>query len=274
MVAIKKTRKHRNKHRRKSRYRKRGGGTHTKNLAILFYGRISSYEHSLEYINSIYKNPRFKCVVFCSLNLKNKSQYVKDFCREFKITDEQINIEPTRFPAAYKDNLHNITFCERPTSCLNTYSMYYHQNKAFRLMEKYEKHHSTAFDVVVMFRPDMNAKDAPNVFPIEDTIAPNTIYVPRPIGATEIGPNGLTPEECEKQHGSDFYSNGLTTLAAYGNSESMKKYSSLIEQGNTELDHPEVLLFEHVQNMDLKLHRFDHNIAINPERKDTKYPTE
>lgn len=274
MGATKRVRKRRYKPRRRSRYRKRGGAVGTKHLAILFYGRISSYEHSLEYINSIYKNPRFNCVVFCSLNLKNKSQYITDFCKEFNIADEQINIEPTEYPAAYKDNVHNKTFCETPTSCINTYSMYYHQHKAFKLMEGYEKRHSTAFDIVVMFRPDMNAKDAPNVFPIEETIAPNTIYVPRPVGATEIGPNGLTPEECEEQHGSDFYRNGLTTLAAYGNKEAMKKYTSLIEQGNPELDHPEVLLFEHVEKMGLKLHRFDHNIVLNPERKDAKYPTE
>lgn len=274
MASAKKTRKHRNRNRRKSRYRKRGGGADTKKLAILFYGRISSYEHSLEYINSVYKNPRFTSVVFCSLNLKNKSEYITNFCKEFSITDEQINIEPTPYPESYDKDPHNKVFCATDTNCVNTYSTYYHQNKAFKLMEKYQKHHNMVFDIVLMFRADTNARDAPNVFPIGDTIAPNTVYIPKPIGAAEIGPGGVTREEFEVHRGSNCYSDGLTTLAAYGNMEAMKKYASLVEHIKTELNHPERMLFKHLQDMEVNVERFGHEITLNPERRDTKYPTE
>jgi hypothetical protein len=270
MVAGNKTRIRRRKYRRQSRYRKRGGGADKLKVAILFYGRISSYEHSLEYINSIYKNPRFTAVVFCSLNLKNMSPYIKNFCKEFNVTDEQINIEPTQLPESYMEDPHNKTVCTPSyTNCFNNYSTYYHQNKAFKLMEEYQKRHNMLFDIVIIFRADMNSKNAPNVFPIAETIAPNTIYIAKPIGVMK-----LDCQEAYKNQGNNFYSNGLSTLSAYGNNEAMKKYTSLIEHKDTHQDHPEIMLFKHVNRMGLAVQRFDHDIVLNPGRKNSHYLSE
>jgi hypothetical protein len=248
----------------------KGGGK--KRVALLFWGRISSYEHSLEYIKSIYNNPDFTCVVFCSLNMSKKNKYVNGFCKEFDIKDEQINIEPTRVPESYGKNPKNKELChggERIASirdgiCYNTYSLFYHQNKAFNLMEAYSDNHSMNFDIVVVFRADMNAENEPNVFPITRRIEANTVYIPKKsYGMNDIGDNGRAIK-----HASNYYDNGITTLAAYGDFESMKKYCSLVEKNIDVFDNPEIMLLDHLKDMELDIRRFTHDIRLNPERFD------
>lgn len=269
MGVANKTKKHRHGSRSKTRR------ANLQEVAILFYGRVSSYEHSLEYINSIYKNPRFKCVVFCSLNLKEKSPYIAKFCKEFDIADEQINIEPTELPALYTEDKTSKTYCDREhTNCYNVYSMFYHQGKAFKLMETYEKRHKMDFDTVVVLRADMNAKKKPNAFPILNTIRPNTIYIPKASKSTYINSNGLSSNGLAKEHASNYYKSGITTLAAYGDTKAMKKYTSLIQHLNSALGDPETMLFKHLKDMGLSIKRFTHSINLNPERNNSKYPSE
>jgi len=255
---------------RRTRRNMKGGGK--KRVALLFWGRISSYEHSLEYIKSIYNNPDFTCVVFCSLNMSKKNKYVNGFCKEFDIKDEQINIEPTRVPESYGKNPKNKELChggERIASirdgiCYNTYSLFYHQNKAFNLMEAYSDNHSMNFDIVVVFRADMNAENEPNVFPITRRIEANTVYIPKKsYGMNDIGDNGRAIK-----HASNYYDNGITTLAAYGDFESMKKYCSLVEKNIDVFDNPEIMLLDHLKDMELDIRRFTHDIRLNPERFD------
>ena len=255
---------------RRTRRNMKGGGK--KNVALLFSGRILSYEHSLEYIKSIYDNPDFTCAVFCSLNMSKKNKYVNDFCKKFHIKDEQINIESTLVPDSYGNNPKNKELCHGGESlgsitggiCYTTYSSFYHQNRAFKLMEKYSGKHKMNFDIVVIFRADMNAENEPNVFPIMRSIQANTVYIPKKSdGMDDIGDNGRAIK-----HASNYYDNGITTLAAYGDFESMKKYCSLVEKNIDVFDNPEIMLLDHLKDMELDIRRFTHDIRLNPERFD------
>ena len=249
----------------------RGGGK--KNVALILYGRVNSYEHSLEYLNSIYRNPNFNCKVFCSLNLPKTNKYIQDFCKTFEVADEQLNIESIKIPQSYVDMNEN--FCgntpvgdkappNKFDGCYSTYSMYYNQNRAFNLVETYMSKYNMNFDVVIVFRADMNpSNNNPKVFPVNDIIKANTVYIPRIDGERTINSSKNT---------SNCYSHGITTLAAYGNFDTMKKYCSLIKN-LTMVDAPEKMLLSHLKEMKLDIERFVHEITNNPQRKDPKYDT-
>ena len=157
------------KKRRLSSFKKHRGGN-KKNIALIFYGRVSSYESSIEYLNSIFRNPAFNCKVFCSLNLKKTNNYIKELCNIFEIGDEQINIEPTVLAQNYIDM--NKELCKDISySCYSSYSSFYHQNKAFNLVEQYKNKNNINFEVVIVLRADLNpSNNAPKVFLINDNI--------------------------------------------------------------------------------------------------------
>jgi len=205
------------------------------------------------------------------LNLPKTNEYIQEFCKIFEVSDEQINIEPVKIPQSYVDM--NKDFCLRtpvgdkapPTEfdpCYSTYSMYYNQNKAFDLVETYMNKHSMNFDIAIVFRADLNpANNNSKVFPVNDIIKPNTVYIPRIDGESTIDLLKVT---------SNWYPDGITTIAAYGNFDTMKKYCSLIK--NTKIvDAAEKMLLTHLKNMKLDIERFVHEILSNPQRKDAKY---
>ena len=247
----------------------RGGGE--KNVALILCGRVNSYEHSLEYLNSIFKNPNFNCKVFCSLNLPTTNQYIQDFCKTFEVGDEQFNIERIQIPQSYVNM--NEEFCyqtpvgDKPppaayNGCYSTYSLYYNQNRAFNLVERYVNKYNMNFDVVILFRADINpSSNNPKVFPVNDIIKPNTVYIPRINSERTINSSKNT---------SNCFSHGITTLAAYGNFDTMKKYCSLINN-ITMVDSAEKMLLNHLKNMKINIERFVHEMTTNPERKDPKY---
>jgi hypothetical protein len=142
--------------------------------------------------------------------------------------------------------------------------MFYHQNKAFKLMEEYAAKHARSFDIVLVFRADINAEPPPNRFPIVDTVKANTVYIPHSGEPFSPGINSRA-----KRHVNDY--DGITTVAAYGNSDSMRKYCSLIEKKDSIINHPEVMLLTHLNSCGLNIERFTHNIKMNPERYDKKY---
>lgn len=240
--------------------KKRGGNK--KNLAIILYGRINSYEHSIDYFNSLYKNPKFNCKVFVSLNLKRKTQYIENFCNLFDIGSEQINIEDTVLPSDFTDL--NANGCsEGHFPCYSIYSSHYHQHKAFELLETYSINNNIKYDIVVVFRVDVHPSD-PNikVFPIKSDIKPNTLYIPRVSNKNNRVTHG--------KNTSNFYINGITTFNTYGDFNTMKKYCNLINH-ITKIDHPEIMILNYLKRINVKIERFVHELTKNPQRGDPKY---
>lgn len=262
----KKSMKH--KKRRLSKRKYRGGNK--KNIALIFYGRITSYEHSLEYLDSIFKHPNFNCKVFLSLNASKTSPYVEDFRKRFQITEEQFNVEKTLVPQSYIDLRnkgkpcpHTEGLVNNPTppketmnhsdGCYAAYSLLYHQNRAFNLVKKYSDKHAIHFDIVVVFRADLKSPSN-QPFPI-NSIEENTLYVPE-------------GTMCVKDH----YSDGITTLAAYGDYKTMEKYCNVVNNLVIGSD-IERMLLSSLKSMNIRIIRFPHEIVLNPERRDPKYNT-
>ena len=248
--------------RRKQQFNKKYRGGNKKNLAIILYGRINSYEYSVDYFNSVYKNPNFNCKVFCSLNLNEKNDYIENFCKLYNVGSEQINIEHTLLSKEFTDL--NSNGCSRGIyPCYNTYSLLYHENKAFELLEKYSKNNNVNYDIVLVFRVDVHPSD-PNikVFPIENNIKPNTLYIPR------ITNKNTTVNSTK--HTSNCYADGITTFNTYGDFNTMKKYCNAIKH-ITKINHVEIMLLNYLKTLNLNIVRFVHEITKNPERIDPKY---
>jgi len=236
---------------------KQSGGK-KKNLALIFYGRVNAYEHSLDHLNTIFHNPKFNCKVFCSLNLKKSNEYIEGFRKQFDIGDEQIHIEKTEVPEWYT-NL-SPEFCKNtPTDapvsevipCYSSYSTIYHMYQSFRLVEKYRQKHDIDFDIVFVYRTDLLPVE--KEYPIGE-VEDNTIYIPKD----------------DKKNGSNFYPDGITSLAAYGNYSVMKKFCSLVKNVKS-VNHIEIMLLEYLKRMKIKIERFVYHTIVNPERKNPKY---
>jgi len=253
--------------RKQGKYHKIRGGN-KKNLALILYGRIASYEHSLDYLDSIFKHPNFNCKVFLSLNSTKSSPYIEDFRKRFEVTDEQFNVEPTIIPQSYIDlrnkgkpcaiteGLVNNPAPPKETmnpndGCYSAYSVIYHQNRAFNLLKKYRDKHAINFDIVLVFRADMKSSSK-EPFPIND-VEENTIYVPE--GTNDV---------------KDYYPDGITTLAAYGNYNTMEKYCNVINNIVMGVE-VERMLLSSLKSMNINIKRFPHELVLNPERRDPKY---
>lgn len=220
--------------------RHRGGAP--KNVALLFAGRIKAYEHN-EKLKAI--KDKFNATVFCSINKKNKSDYIKKFCETFDITDERLNLEHTVAPDWMKG------YKKTPETLYDhTYSQYYNRFKAFELLEKYQKHHNMKFDCIIFMRVDMDSSLSPEL-EIGD-IKPNTLYVPETI----------------------YDWSGLNDQMAYGDFDTMKIYCDVvhnIKKMCEEQDltfHAESMLKKHIENSGLHLERFRHFYRLHDKRKE------
>lgn len=195
-------------------------------IAIFFSGRIKGYEHTFPHLKSIID--KYNPVFFTSLNQESENEYTKTFCEKFNIKTDQINYEKTILPDSLKD-------VNSGSHVLNTYSMFYHNYKAFCLIEKYQTSHNIHFDVVVKYRAEINSSDVLKFNETEN----DKLYIP----------NGL-----------DY--GGTNDQIAYGNFDVMKKYCEL-GNGNVEklhLEkktryHPETLLCHHIKSSNLSLIR-------------------
>jgi hypothetical protein len=120
----------------------------------------------------------------------------------------------------------------------NVYSMFYHNKKCMDMINASNMH----FDVVVKYRGDIH--DVNSEFIIEMPNE-NTIYIPQ---------------------GADW--GGINDQIAYGNKESMTKYSECVNKmidyckSNTRY-HPETLLLRHIQEMNLFVKRFNYHYFLN-----------
>lgn len=211
-----------------------------KRIAVLFSGRIISYEKCFSHFQSIIDkyNPTF----FLSLNLSEIDEYTKTFCEKFNIRNEQLNVEKTIVP----ESLNKISSC---SNVKNTYSMFYHNYKAFCLIKKYQNNYNINFDVIVKYRADINSSEMLNLEDLDKDI----LYIPK---------------------GCDY--GGLNDQIAYGDLNVMEKYCEL---GNGFIEtlhftknvryHPETLLLNYHKFYfsDIKINRPHFSYSLNSERK-------
>jgi len=227
-------------------------------VAIIFSGRIKGY-----HVPSVENNlrnilERYKPIAFCSLNKKNKTEYVKKFCELMDITDDRLNLEVVPNILGFLDNPNNPNInisgdykrnwgdIEVNKRFENMSSFFYHNKKVMTLVQKYQSIHSIEFDVVLFYRADI---DSPELIVINNEIKNNIIYIP------DCGDHG-----------------GLCNLLFYGNFSTMKTVCNLID--NIEYMtlkkgvqfHAETLLKVHIEQYGILVKRFPYNFSLNGAR--------
>jgi len=223
----------RNKTRR--RYRKKQSGGKPLNVAILFSGRIQGYDKVINKLKTMIN--KYNMTVYCSLNEPIDNIYLDKFCRELNIESKNINIEKTIVPPDLN------TFSWAPGAKYeNIYSMFYHMNKAFSLIERDMSYKH--YDCVLYYRADINSSDTLYLeYPKE-----NTIYIPN-----------------------DRNYSGINDRMAYGNFVSMKQYCSLINTLRDMCQYlrnitPEQLLREYLHIIKVNVVRFNYSTALEKSR--------
>lgn len=242
---------------RKAIKRIRGGQAPLK-VAILFTGRIKGYEHVKENLRRI--KEKYNPIVFCSLNKKNKTNYVKGFCDFMDITDERLHLETApnvlgflndpraKVNEQYKQAWGNTDASSRFD---NMSSFFYHTKQAMLLVEKYQEEHKMKFDAVLYYRADI---DSPEEISIPNPIKENTVYIPKP----------------RDNSNTDY--GGICNVLQFGSPAVMKTICSLIdslehiciEQGVT--FHAESLLKKHIENNAISVERFPYSYALHSAR--------
>jgi len=218
-------------------------------IAVYFAGRIQGYEECLEQLLQI-KND-YNPIFFMSLNMDSnevESTYIKNFKDIFSIQPECLEAEKTILPDFLDDKnftssqefigWDNESKCTKflgdkfknkktpfwkfvNTNIYKTYSMYYHNKKAMDLILKYQKENTIQFDVVLKFRADIKYIQPLHLYlPLK-----NTLYI---------------PEDWD-------YEEGINGNFAYGDLDSMIKYSYMIQNlesiiSNNYMFHPEQML--------------------------------
>lgn len=206
-------------------------------VAIYYSGRITQamkcYEENMKNILKVGKT--HDVVHFVSLNKSaNQDDFIQKFKADFDIGDDQINIEET--PPADIDKQVRIN-----GNLNNMFSMFYHNQKCFDLIEAYQKKHNHSFDIIIKFRADICSND---MLTLPSQIKDHTIYIPN---CADWG--------------------GVNDQIAYGNFASMKQYSQCVthfkEIGQRARQyHPESVLKAHLHNSKLTIERFNFNYKL------------
>jgi hypothetical protein len=212
------------------------GGQQPMQVAVLFAGRITGYENVLDKMIDI-KN-KYSPTYYCSLNKPAKDEEVERFSKDLGISPENINTESTPLP-----DFLNAVKDYKSTSQHNGYSMFYHQNKAFSLIEKDVIDSKRHIDCVLYMRSDI---DSPDKLDLEMP-KQNTIYIPE---------------------GFDY--GGYNDRTAYGNFDAMKKYCSLIttltSPESMNGTNPEAILKLYLESQKLEIVRFKYKTCLRKER--------
>ena len=197
-------------------------------IAVYFAGRIQGYEDCMEQLLQI-KND-YNPIFFMSLNMDSSESNLDKFKELFSVEDDCVHIEKTILPEFLKEEYFTSSqefigwdsntnsriflgqkFLNKKTKfwkfvnsdLYRTYSQYYHNKRAFDLILKYQKTHSVEFDLVLKFRADSKYTQPLHFYiPLKDKL-----YIPE---------------------GND-YEEGINAFIAYGDLESMKKYSYMVD---------------------------------------------
>ena len=228
------------------RYKPEGFDNKQPTVAILFAGRVKTYEYVYNKLEAI--KLKYNPVAFCSINETATTGYINNFCDMFNIKEAQLNIEQTILPNWISDFVFENHI--QTMNPLNMYSMFYHQNKAFKLLEKYQNDNNMIFDIVLYYRADLDSTDTL----VLNTPTDNTVYIPS-----------------ER----DYF--GVNDRMAYGNYLTMKKYCSVVEKMETivikeniinnneyysNLLNPEMILLHHLMNEKVNINKIDYNTDL------------
>lgn len=227
-------------------------------VALFFSGRITAYEH-VAVLDDLYK--RYICTSFCSLNKTGTNPYLDTFFKKYNMGPSQIRFEKTAFP-------HWLQSIEKHpwTKPTNVYSSLYHNKKAFELIEPYMKGNNVNFDVVMLFRTDIDSKK-PLIFvkPVA-----KTVYIPE-------GFNGGHPEgflEHVKMTAEDY---GVNATLAYGTYKSMRVYATIVDRIQEMYNnHKVVIQHERLIKNGLELYGihiklFKYHYILHPRRHNSHY---
>jgi hypothetical protein len=132
-------------------------------------------------------------------------------------------------------------------STYNVCSMFYNNQKAFELIEKYSLEKNIKYDVVIKFRPDIEVENLPDI----NKITPNTVYFP----AWPVYGKYNTNDQL-----------------GFGNFQTMKIYSYVYDNmkeyvKKNILFHPETILGYHLQTFNIKIERINYHFSLDPNRK-------
>jgi hypothetical protein len=208
-------------------------------IAILLSGRIAGYENVENNLQNIVK--KYQPVFFVSLNKKIKSPYIDTFCKKYNIDDDRLYLEKVNTPQyIYTLKGHPLTYIE------GTYSMFYNNYCAFKLLETYQTKHKMQFDCILLYRAEMDSSELIQLNIPEK----NTIYIPE---------------------GDDY--DGLNGIIAYGDYNSMKNYCNLVNsieimcKEQNVLYIPEVLVQKNIEFAKLNVQRFKYKYILHASRK-------
>ena len=191
-------------------------------IAIFFSGKIVNVtKEKLLALKETY-NP----VCFASINIEHSTPYIDEFIELMGITPDRIQFERVISPD-FKSKTSS-----KDVNIDNVYGMFYHNKKCMDLIANYP----IKFDCVIKYRSDIDNFDK---LIIPSSLSGNTVYIPK---------------------GSDWCG-GVNDQIAYGNPDSMLRYSSVVNNISKYLAqginiHPETLLAWHLRMNLMNTSRF------------------
>ena len=219
-----------------------------KKVAVLFSGRIKGYTHAQPSLEALQK--KYDATFFVSLNKEQRSEYIDKFCTTFNIGGDQITIQKAISPDWLRSFDVDYDGGGEGKDSIRVdwmYSMVENIHSAFNLIAPYEEKYNVKFDCIVFYRADIDSQETMAISMPQE----NTVHIPE---------------------GADNY--GINNQVAYGNYDTMKKYSELVNNlqklcGEQKIRyHPETLLKHHLENEGLNIVRFPFNYYLHPMRQE------
>lgn len=208
-------------------------------IAIFFSGRVGDRNLvELLKIKQYYK----EVVFFMSVNEIAQTQKELETVKNIlNMCDLQINVEKMEYPEyIYKLKSRKESNPER------VYSMFYHNFKAFLLIQNYQKKMECDFDIIMKYRDDIIPK-ADNIIHIFSKMKDeNKLYIP------------ICYQYC-----------GINDQIAIGNNRVMEKYSSafkMFKQYTQENDefilNPEIILKYHIKKVGIDVEKIKFSYTL------------
>ena len=203
-------------------------------IALYISGRSKLYNKWLS--KQLKNNSHHEIDVFCSLN-EEQNEEIETLLNPVKINWERYTL---------LERWSNITHKHESTKPQNMCSMYFHNKKAFELIEKHMLDNNIKYDLIVKFRPDIMSEYFPEFSSAEN----NEVYTP-------------------SEH--VFGWPGINDMIAFGNFEAMKVYSNMYDYigeyiSKNVLFHPETMLRYHLDNKGITIKNFNYKYDLDKER--------
>lgn len=202
-------------------------------IALYIAGRSKCYD---KWLITQLNNTSYNIDIFASLNEDYNEKFIKD------INPLKYNFEKYILPDKYT----NVTFSHESTKPQNMCSMFYHNKKAFELIEAYSIDNNINYDIIIKFRPDFMVDNLPLICKIDT----NSVYTP---------------------NHSIFGWPGINDMMAFGDYNSMKIYSNCYDYIDTYINnnirfHPETILRHHLDTNLININEIDYQYSLDPDR--------